>query len=407
MANQPMVVSEQLESIVQSMLEDHAERLAVLATEIWKNPELNYKEVIAAKLLTDYLKENGHNTTQPYGGLQTAFLAQYQTANFDASKHPTVAVLCEYDALPEIGHACGHNLIAEAGIGTFIAATKALENSNLQGRVRVVGSPAEEGGGGKVRLLHAGAFEDVDFAMMVHPSPLDILHPPILAIDHGIAEFHGRASHASLGPSEGLNALDAVVQAYNNLAMLRQQLKPKQQLHMIIAHGGDRPNVIPSYTRMEYHIRAPTQKDIQQVRAKVALCFQAAALATGCQLEQTLDGDSYSALMSNHTMLSVFKHYQEKQGTKFPPIPDLAGGSTDMGDVSINIPSIHPGIFVGKPIMIHTKEFQMLAGTPEAHGYVRKAAASMAMLTLELLANPLLREKVRAEFAASKLTFVG
>lgn len=151
----------------------------------------------------------------------------------------------------------------------------------------------------------------------------------------------------------------------------------------------------------------------------------------GCQLEQTLDGDSYSALMSNHTMLSVFKHYQQKQGelhvqlfslletildiflflkflgTNFPPITDLAGGSTDMGDISINVPSIHPGIFVGKPIMIHTKEFQTLAGTPEAHGYVRKAAASMAMLTLELLANPLLQEKVRAEFAASKLTFVG
>ncbi|GAU96251.1 hypothetical protein RvY_07722 [Ramazzottius varieornatus] len=397
-----------LERLVEQVLRQHAERLSELSQSIWEKPELAFKEFHACGLLTSYLKKEGYAVQTSYGGLETAFLGTYETSSFDSSKHPTVAVLCEYDALPEIGHACGHNLIAEAGLGTFIAVCEVLKTSDIQGRVYCMGTPAEEAGSGKVQLLNAGAFKGVDFAMMIHPCPVDILEPAILGVVGLKVEFHGKSAHASCGPWEAVNALDAAVAAYNNISMLRQQLEPACQVHMTIMNGGVKPNIIPDYSLSEYYIRAPTEAHMKDLKKRVFNCLEAAALATGCKSNINFTETETKGLMSNQTMLSVYGHYGKKHGMFFPPMRPTYG-STDMGNVSVEVPSIHPAFGVGAPgmEMIHTRAFQTLTGRPEAHKAAQRGALAMSMTALNLLIDPDFRHKVRKEFELSKQTFVG
>ncbi|OQV21447.1 Peptidase M20 domain-containing protein 2 [Hypsibius exemplaris] len=397
-----------LEPIVLKSLEDHADRLAELSQSIWENPELSFQETHAVKLLTDYLEKEGYKVTRPYGGLETSFLGEFQTKGYDRNLgHPTVAVMCEYDALPEIGHACGHNLIAEAGLGTFIAVCQALKaNEGIEGKVLCMGSPAEEGGAGKVVLIKAGAFKDVDFAMMVHPAPIDILELAILGVDQCQVDFYGKESHASVHPWDGINALDAAMAAYNNVSMLRQQLPVAHQIQMIIVHGGDSSNVIPKHTTSTYAVRAPSLAGMELLRRKLIACLEAAALATECRLEYKFDEHPYGPLLLNKTMLSVYHHYGRKHGMFFPVIRP-SYGSTDMGDVSTVVPSIHPAFAAGGLTMIHTEEFAVLAGKPGAHKLARRAAMAMAMTTLELMVSAKFRRTVREEFDSSLPTFTG
>ncbi|OQV12491.1 Peptidase M20 domain-containing protein 2 [Hypsibius exemplaris] len=389
--------------------------LTNLGETIWNDPEEALEEVRAAKLLTDYLQTiDGVSVECNFKGLPTAFLASWTKNPVQKDEHyTTVAVLCEYDALPEIGHACGHNLIAEAGIACFVAAVAAAKQSGAEGKIVCMGTPAEESGAGKVKLIQKGAFKDVDFAMMVHSAPVDMLAPPMLAVDHCSATFTGKASHASAGPFDGINALDACVSAYNNLSMARQQLKPNHQIHMIISKGGSKPNVIPDSTKMDYYIRAPNGKEMVELREKTTACFQAAKLATGC-LNLQLDGghESYGALLTNKTMLGIYEHYGLKHGMHFHAAPAGGGGSTDMGNVSIEVPSIHPLFNIQDPAgeqtltMIHTVGFQALAGQPAGHLRAGLAGGTMAMLVMELLLNESLRKKVKKEFEEEKRHFI-
>ena len=261
-----------------SCIDDHKEELRSLSDEIWRNPELNFQEYKAHKLLTDFLESKGFQVERGYCSLPTAFKSELGNKDNSVS----VCVICEYDALPEIGHACGHNLIAEAGIAAGLGLQAAL-NAGLIGHVTVMGTPAEEGGGGKVKLIERGAFNAIDIAMMVHPSPLTAIFNEYLAISQIQVTYIGKAAHAAAFPWEGINALDAVVQAYNGISLARQQFKPSWRVHAIITNGGTKPNIIPEKASAEYCIRAPNKQELEILRSKVISCFQAAADTTGCQ----------------------------------------------------------------------------------------------------------------------------
>lgn len=257
---------------------------------IYANPELGYKETIAHDTITGLLGQGGFQVKRHAYGLDTSFEAEYGTGG-------RLVIFCaEYDALPDIKHACGHNLIATSSVAAFIGLANAIKNSNINGRIRILGTPAEEGGGGKVKLLEAGAFADNPAAaIMMHPTSAHILPDHIRGVA-GVkfvaslktrVEFHGHPAHAGGAPWEGRNALDAAVAAYTNVSMLRQQIHPDERIHGVIEEGGKSPNVIPSHTKMNWYIRSPTVARGSELLKRVKSCFEAAATATGCTLSYT------------------------------------------------------------------------------------------------------------------------
>ncbi|KAF9577560.1 hypothetical protein BGW38_007147, partial [Lunasporangiospora selenospora] len=256
--------------------------LRELSLKIHSNPELGYKEVLAHKALTDYVEAKGFKVTRHAYQLDTAFIAEYEspaTAAAVAAGETVRAVgFCsEYDALPGIGHACGHNLIAIAGVASALAIKLVLERHNLVGRVRLIGTPAEETTGGKIPLIERGAFDGLDCCMMTHPSPGDLVYPTILSVGGFLVEYFGKASHASASPWEGVNALDALVQAYNGLGLLRQQTPTTCRIHCIITSGGQAANIIPEYAAGKIMYRSTVAEDHVKLREKVIRVAKAAA----------------------------------------------------------------------------------------------------------------------------------
>src|SRR6266581_7180048 len=259
-----------------------ADELEALSKQIHANPELGYKEVKACAWLTEFLTGQGFKVERGVGGVDTAFRATIETGD-----GPTIAILCEYDALPSIGHACGHNAIATAGAGAG-AGLAAVRDKLPKGRIHVVGTPAEEGGGGKVKLIQAGVFTDVDAAMMVHGFDQWVGHMDLLGIVRVGFEFTGKASHAAADPWDGVNALDAAIQTYNSVSMLRQQVRPDARIHGIITHGGAAPNIIPEFAAATFYVRSLNLDYMWQLQQRVIACAEGAARSTGCTLK-TID----------------------------------------------------------------------------------------------------------------------
>lgn len=301
-------------------------------------------------LLTEFLSGmDGVEVIPHYLGISTAFKA---TAG---SGKPVIAVCAEYDALPGIGHACGHNLISETALAAFIGAKRALD-AGAPGTVILFGTPAEEGGGGKVCMIDRGAFADVDMAMMAHPSPSDCLYPPFLCSTKVIVSYHGRNAHAAAAPWEGVNALDAVLQAFSNISMMRQQMKPSWRVHGVITNGGVKANVIPDLTETEWIIRAPDVAEMEELRGRVTGCFDAAATSTGCTVEIEWNkveavlpeghiSQPYTNVETNSAIAEAWRANMAALGTTYHPRQveaTMATGSTDMGNVSHVVPSIHP-----------------------------------------------------------------
>ncbi|OWA52314.1 Peptidase M20 domain-containing protein 2 [Hypsibius exemplaris] len=402
------------EKVVRDSLERNKDSLNDISQDIWKNPEQKFEEFFAHSLLTDFLEHRGFTVARAYKQLKTAFRAEFQSANYKQGEDPTIAVLCEYDALPEIGHACGHNLIAEAGVATGLAVQDVLRNLTTQdeqpkveGKIVVLGTPAEEGGGGKVILVREGAFEDIDFAMMVHPAYHNDLEPVILGVDMCEVEFQGKAAHAACGPWEGLNALDAAVAVYQNIALYRQQMKPDWRVHGVILNGGAKPNIIPDCTVSSYFIRARTISDLAVLKANILEIFHSAAEATGCTVKVTWEENPYTGMMHSSAMACLYRTFSAGEGVIFPDFTVSVSGSTDMGNVSLEVPSIHPKFFAGQPLMIHSRDFQRLAGSPEAQRYTLIAAKAMALTCVELFTNRQIRDQVLHEFTLRKATFTG
>src|SRR5712691_4764169 len=374
-----------------------ADELEALSKQIHANPELGYKEVKACAWLSEFLGKQGFKVEQGVGGVDTAFRATIETG-----EGPTIAILCEYDALPGIGHACGHNVIATSGAGAG-AALAAVRDQLPKGRIQVIGTPAEEGGGGKVKLIKAGVFRDVDAAMMCHGWDQWILHQDLLGIVRVGFEYTGKASHASADPWEGLNALDAVIQTFNNVSMLRQQVRPQCRIHGIITHGGAAPNIIPEFAAATFYVRAPKLDEMWALHRRVVACAEGAAKATGCTLKVVEQDNTYEPMRRNQTLLDAFRANMARLG--LPEAPEVKDrlGSSDVGNVSQVVPTIQPLVKIapdGTPI--HSRAFEAAAVSPLAREGLLAAAKVMALTALDLLADPSLVGKAQTEFRAAR-----
>jgi len=374
-----------------------ADELEALSHRIHDTPELAFKEEKAAAWLAEFLEKHGARVERGVGGLPTAFRATVD----GTGAGPTVAIMAEYDALPGIGHACGHNVIATAGAGAGAAIAAALGTVPFAGRIQVIGTPAEEGGAGKVKLMEAGVFKDVDAAMMIHGRCGTQVWRPTLGIIKVKVEFHGQAAHASSWPWRGVNALNAVIQLFVSLDAMRQQLRPDARVHGVITRGGEQANIIPEYTSAEFYLRATTVDYCEELLRRFRAAAAGAATATGCRVTVTADPTVHEPLRPNATMAGLFARNLEL--IDFPEDPDdgQAGyGSTDCGNVSQRLPTIHPYIRISPDgVPGHSRDFAQWARSPLARMGMVAGAKALALTALDLLASPDALARAKQDFA--------
>ncbi|KAA3636418.1 MAG: M20 family peptidase [Armatimonadetes bacterium] len=359
---------------------EHEEGIRELSRWMYENPEIAFEEIETSARMVDMLRAGGFDVKAPAYGLETAFEATVGTTG------PTVVICAEMDALPEVGHACGHNIIAAAGIGAGIALAPVAEKLGI--RVTVLGTPAEEHFGGKVDLINAGAFEGVAAAMMIHPSPVDVVDPVFLAVDHIDVEFFGKASHASSAPHLGVNALDAAVQAYTAVAALRQHTLDSDRIHGIITHGGAAPNIVPDHTTMSWYVRSATDARLNTLVEQVTACFEGAARATGCTFKVSQTGHRYKDLRSDKVLAKLYSDNSRLAGRPMPYFAEVdaeTSGSTDMGNVSHEVPAIHPMLSLAcDPAVNHQREFAAATLTDKGMETIREGALAMAWTVIDL-----------------------
>jgi amidohydrolase len=388
---------EDLKTAVCAEVDRLADQLLHASHEIHAHPELNFAEHFAHDLLVDQLRSGGLQPTAHAYGVDTAFEASVGESGFN------VAVLCEYDALPAIGHACGHNVIATAGLGAGLAAATVAAQAG--GTLRIMGTPAEEGGGGKIELARRGAFKDVDAAMMVHPADADLIAMDCIALQELHVQFHGKAAHAAAAPWEGRNALDAAVLGYMNVAALRQHIRPTERVHGIITKGGDKANIVPSETAMEWIVRSGTIESLQPLKHRVLTSLESAATACACSVDHEWHGHTYAEMIDNGPMVAAYVKNSARVGRNVVD-PAAVGrrvvGSTDMGNISYLVPSIHPMIKVAPAhLSIHTPEFAEYTASADGDQAVIDGAKAMAMTVADLWLQPDLLARAQAEFADS------
>ncbi len=369
------------------------DELVALSLALHREPEIGYQEHKGSARLAQALAAAGFAVTQPYCDLPTAFRG-------DAGRDgPAIAILSEYDALPDIGHACGHNLIAMIGVAAGIGVRAILDR--LPGRVAVIGTPAEEGGGGKVAILSKGGFDGIDAAMMVHPSSRTLAYRTSLASTRVDLEFRGRAAHAAAQPDQGLNALDGVLLTFTGVHALRQQLRSDARVAGIVTNGGSAPNIIPEFASAAFSVRALDRRYQQEVLQRFLRVAEGAATATGTQLNVGIRPNSgYENMIPNRAMADRYSQHLASLGIEvMREAPDERMGSTDMGNISQALPSIHPYIKIapeGTPG--HSTAFRDAAASPEAQANALAAAKALALLAVDLLRDPALLAAVRREF---------
>ncbi|MFF1357786.1 M20 family metallopeptidase [Streptomyces sp. NPDC058297] len=384
-------VDSSLRDRVAARLDEYKDRLLELSHELHADPETSFDEVRAAGRLGALLEDAGFTVERGVCDLPTALTATYGSGDL------TVGVCAEYDALPQIGHACGHNIICAAGAGAAIALAAAADELGF--RVKLLGTPAEEEGGGKVLMLERGAFDDVTVAMMVHPAPVDVVDPrgSSNAVARFEVTFTGRASHAAAAPEGGLNAADAAVVAQVAVGQLRQQLRDGYRVAGIVRHGGERTNIIPERTALEYEVRTPTGEELAELRERVLNCFRGAALATGTTMEVRRIQPDYLDLCHDPSLMDAYARNLRATGREVPepgPSPVGTGGSTDMGNITHAMPAIHPAIGVlGAQGMPHTRQFAEEVSGSGADETVLDGALAMAWTGLDLAAAPQWRSR--------------
>jgi amidohydrolase len=373
-------------------LERDREQLIALSHRIHAHPEVGFEEERAAGWLCDELADAGFAVTRGVGGLPTAFVAR-------AGSGPLHVAFCaEYDALPGIGHACGHNMIAAMAVGAAAAAARVADEVGLT--VSVIGTPAEEGGGGKILLLDRGVFAGVHAAMMVHPAPMDVVEQPFLACTQFEVRYTGKEAHASAFPERGVNAADAITIAQTAIGCLRQHIRQTDRIHGIVTHGGDAPNIVPAHTAAHYIVRARTLGELDEIRGKVVRCFEAGALATGSTLAITEDHPPYAEVKPDVDIAACYRRNVESLGRFLPdlgPLLERMAGSTDMGNVSLAMPSIHPMIGIESlPAVNHQPEFTAHCATPVADRAVMDGALAMVWTAIDLATDGDLRRRLIA-----------
>lgn len=366
---------------------------------IGQNPELGHEEFKACKALTDVLKEQGFTVEIGTCDLPTAF-----TAVYDSQKPgPSIGFMAEYDALPDLGHACGHNLIGTMSIAAGIGLSKAVAETG--GKVYVYGTPAEETRGGKVTMAKQGIFNHLDVAMMVHPYYCHQKSGRSLAMDAIQFEFFGKSAHAAAAPHEGINALDGVLQTFNSINALRQHVKPDVRIHGVITEGGKAANVVPDYAVAQFYVRASTRAYVDEVTEKVKACANGAALATGTKLKISNYEFSYDDMQTNQTLSDVYTNNLISLGVSEQSITEDQGdhGSLDMGNVSQVVPAIHPYIQICDDYFVcHTHEFREAALSEQGREAMILGAQTMALTGYDVLTNQTLLQKIKEEFNATK-----
>jgi amidohydrolase len=374
--------------IVRERVERAHEALVGLSHWIHANPELGFAETLASGWVAEWLEKSGFEVERGIGGMDTALAGHVGPGPLH------VALLAEYDALPELGHACGHNVIAATAVGAGVALAGVAEELGL--RVTVMGTPAEEGGAGKQLLLDAGAFEGIHLALMNHPGPSDLLLPEVLTAQSLEITYTGRSAHAAAFPELGINAADALVVAQVAIGLLRQSLRPTERVHGILTLGGEAPNVIPAETRAHFMIRTASLADLSELRRRVSACFEAGATATGAQLSIT-ELTAYADMSHDHELAELYRRNAEALGRSFEvrgPF-EMNRFSTDMGNVSYVVPSIHPIIGIGSaPAVNHQPEFAAAAATEAADRAILDGAIALAWTVVDAARDPELRARL-------------
>ena len=383
----------ELKSTVQSDIDNHRHQLADLSLKIHSNPEAGFKEHKASNWLTQYLEANGFMVQRGICQLETAFKASY------GNKRPAIAILAEYDALPELGHACGHNLRAAIAVGAAVASRATVDK--LGGSVLAIGTPAEEIHGGKVIMADRGAFNDIDIAMMVHPSTNDTATTKALACTSLDVEFFGREAHAAAHPEDGINALEAIILSFNAINSLRQHTRDDARIHGIISDGGQVVNVVPAHSAASFLVRADDEKYLARLKEQVLNCFLGAATASGARLEYKWGNVQYSPMLNNLTLARLFVDNMKALGRDIElSRKDQSFGSTDMGNVSQLVPSIHASVAIAqKGVSIHSPRFADAAASEDAGRGIILAAKALAMTVVDLLSSPETLKAVKKEFS--------
>lgn len=386
---------EKLKEKLKAELEIRRSELVRLSSDIHDNPELGFQEVKAVSWLSNYLENNGFCVEKGVAGLATAFQATYGEGK------PKIAVLAEYDALPGIGHGCGHNIIAASAVGAGVASKIVVDN--LGGSIIILGTPGEETFGGKIDMIKAGIFDDVDVAMMVHPSVLNMAIYRTLACLPLEVEFFGKAVHAAIHPAEGVNALEAIILAFNSINSLRQHIKEQARIHGIITNGGEAPNVVPAYSAAKFIIRAPDYAYLEELQGKVLNCFKGASLASGARLKYRWGEKVYAPIRNNVAMARLFSDNLESLGRKLDIFDSQSPfGSSDIGNVSEVVPSMHPVVAIASPpVSLHSTEFASAAASEAGHQGLLDAAKAMAMTAVDIIGRPGVLEKIKQEFRSS------
>lgn len=379
-----------VKDVAREQLDKVRDDLVDLSHRIHANPELGYEEELASEWLSEYLDSAGFAVTKGTCDIPTAFVARKGNGPLH------VAICAEYDCLPGIGHACGHNVIAAIGVGAGIAAGSVADDVGLT--VDVIGTPAEEGGGGKIRLMDGGAFDGVHAAMMVHPAPIDSVEPPIIAVAHFDVHYTGKEAHASAFPELGINAADAITVAQTAIGLLRQHIRATDRIHGIVTKGGEAPNIVPAHSTAKFYVRARTLAELGDIRTKVERCFEAGAIATGCTVEIVDIGPPYSEMIHSHDISGIYRRNAEELGRTFldiGPLVSTTGASTDMGNVSLKIPSIHPLIGIDSlPAVNHQPEFTAHCITEAADKALYDGALAMAWTAIDVAGDQEVRDRL-------------
>lgn len=367
-------------NIFKTNLDNIYNQLTEVSDWMYENPELGFKEFKTSEYLVKFIESFKNAVTYPTGKLDTAFEITF------GSKGPLVVLCVEYDALPKIGHACGHNIIATASIGAGLAIKGLVEDLGI--RVKLLGTPAEEGGGGKIILLDNGAFEDAKCSMMIHPAYENVVNPTFTTIQQYTVEFFGKDAHAAGAPEEGINALDAQIQLFVNASTYRQQMVSSNRMHGVITDGGFKPNIIPSYTSSEWYLRALNEENLLKIEKDFMNFVNAAAMATKCKLKVESPDYRYTEIENNEVMYKLYKQNSSLVGREMilqseASRPGL--GSTDMGNVSLAMPSIHPMLSIDSGDAVnHQPEYAAATLTPGGHKAIYDGAYAMGATIIDL-----------------------
>ena len=373
---------------IQKRVTELNQELVDLSHWIHAHPETAWQEFESSAKVANVLRDHGFDVVEQVSGLPTAFRAEFGSGDF------TIALCAEYDALPGLGHACGHNIIASSSVGAALALAGVADELKI--KVVVLGTPAEEGGGGKIVMLERGAFDGIDIAALVHPGPVDVAFAEPFAVRHIAVKYSGKASHAAAYPEQGINAADAFTIAQVAIGLLRQQLPSTVRVHGVMTRGGEAPNAIPEITEGRWYIRATSTKLMEETFDRIAKCFEAGALATGCTLEIHDESAPYSEFTNHPNLNEIYKSNAQAIGRVFDdsdPRIKMNRASTDLGNISKVIASIHPYIGVNSGAAVnHQREFAAACITKDADQAVTDAATAMAMTLAQIAADPELRK---------------